>query len=876
MFKLLTALLLLTVTAADHAEAAPARVAIGVLVRDGEYNTIEHWAPTADYLSKQIPERRFVIIPLGLDGMHRAARYNELDFILTNPGQYAELQARYGITALVTMQNAWRDRLYSVSGAVIITQADRQDIAWMSQLKGKSFMAVSRDAFEGFQLAWWELKAHNIDPFHDFSNLIFSGLPPEEIVYAVRNRSVDAGTVRTGVLERMAKEGKINLKAFRILHPHVTPEYSFARSTELYPEWAFATSPTTLVKLSQRVANALRTMPEDHPAALAGGYAGWIAPLDYQPVHELLKDLRLSPYEDEDKVTIAEIIHQYRSWVIACIAFLLLSGVLAMYMLRMNQRLKLSKQALRRSDGALRALHDITSQHNLSFEGKVQALLALGCEQFGMPIGILSRVEGENYEIVEVVPSEGPIPKGSVFPLGYTYCVKTLKSDVPVSFEHAAESEWCTHPAYDQCKLEAYLGIRLVVEGAVYGTLNFLSAEPRTVLFTNSDKEILKLMAQWQRSEIERQRASAQYRKLSSALEQTADSVVITNRDGVIEYVNSAFLQFTGYTREEVSGKTPGVLKSGKHSEQFYQQLWQTILQGETFHDTIINRHKNGSLYYEEKTITPLKDANGNIVHFVATGKDMTKRRLAEEHLRQQHEQLAHACRVSAMGEMTTALAHELNQPLAAIVNYAQGGLLRLRAGELNSNELLTALEHIAAQGKLSGEIIRRLREFLRTGKSLRTRSDINHIVREAADLVSSEVRRKEITLRLELCNNMPPVLADTIQIKQVLMNLVHNAIEAIDAANWPRREVVIRTSRAPNNGVEVSVQDTGPGLPAEKGETIFEAFFTTKPGGMGMGLCISRSIIDTHGDQLQAMPNPDGGTIFRFALPAAEGGTLQ
>jgi PAS domain S-box-containing protein len=384
-------------------------------------------------------------------------------------------------------------------------------------------------------------------------------------------------------------------------------------------------------------------------------------------------------------------------------------------------------------------------------------------------------------------------------------------------------------------------------------------------------------MAQWQASEIERQRAEAQRRKLSSALEQTADSVVITNRDGVIEYVNSAFQQMTGYTREEISGKTAGILKSGKHGEQFYRQLWQTILQGETYNETIINRRKNGSLYYEEKTITPLKDASGGIAHFVATGKDMTKRRLAEERLRQQQTQLAHACRFSAMGEMSTALAHELNQPLTAIVNYAQGCLLRLHAGEVSRIDLLTALEHIAVQGKLSGEIIRRLRDFLRTGKSsLRTRSDINDIVREAAELAGLEARRKEITLRLELSNDLPPVSVDTIQIEQVLLNLVHNAIEAIDAAQWPRREVVIRTSRDPNNGVEVSVHDTGPGLPEGKGETIFEAFFTTKSGGMGMGLCISRSIIETHGDQLQAMPNPNGGAIFRFALPAVEGGVLQ
>jgi len=169
------------------------------------------------------------------------------------------------------------------------------------------------------------------------------------------------------------------------------------------------------------------------------------------------------------------------------------------------------------------------------------------------------------------------------------------------------------------------------------------------------------------------------------------------------------------------------------------------------------------------------------------------------------------------------------------------------------------------------------LRDFLRAGKtSRRVRADLNSIVKEAADLVSFEARRKEITLQLELGNELPTVRADPIQIEQVLLNLVRNAIEAIDGTKCARREVVIRTRRSSDNRAEVSVQDTGPGIPEGEGETIFEPFVTTKPDGMGMGLSISRSIIDTHDAELESVPNPEGGSIFRFMLPAAEGGGLQ
>jgi PAS domain S-box-containing protein len=586
-----------------------------------------------------------------------------------------------------------------------------------------------------------------------------------------------------------------------------------------------------------------------------------------------------------DKIPFVEVVKHYAYWLIAVVVLLLLLVGSTVYVLRLNRRLKQSKrsleseiserrqaeQALRQSEGALHTLHDLNSLFTLPFEGKIQALLALGCKQFGMPVGILSKVEGDQYEVVEVVTPGDTIAKGMIFPVSQTYCCKTLREEEPVGFENAAASEWATHPAYRAHKLEAYFGIRIEVDGGVYGTLNFVSPAPRRQAFNDGDREILKLMAQWVVTEIQRQRAEAHILKLSGALEHTADAVAIVSREGIVEYVNPAFERITGYTREEAIGNSLNLLRSGEHGVEFYQRLWQTILRGECFHDTFINRRKNGTLYHEEKTITPLKDAHGNVLHFVSTGKDVTQRRLAEEKARYHQAELAHVCRVSAMGEMAAALAHELNQPLAAIVNYAQGGLYRLRAGDARLAELRFALEHITALGSQSGEIIRRTRGFLRKGEAQRTRVDINGIVRDTVELANLEARQKVVTLRLKLASGLPPVSADMIQIEQVVLNLVHNAIEAINAARTPQREVTIQTARSPSNGVDVTVSDTGPGLPAGNAECVFEPFFTTKPDGMGMGLSISRSIIETYGEQLRAIANPEGGATFYFSLPAAE-----
>lgn len=578
------------------------------------------------------------------------------------------------------------------------------------------------------------------------------------------------------------------------------------------------------------------------------------------------------------RIPFVEAVRHHVYWVTAALVLLLLLAGSTAYVLWHNRRLKKSRRSLeseiserRQAEQTLHALHDLNSLFTLPFEGKIQALLALGCKQFGMPVGILSRVEGDRHEVVEIVTPGDTIGKGMVFPVSQSYCCRTLREEEPVGFENAAASEWATDPACRAHKLEAYFGIRIEVDGVVYGTLNYLSPEPRRQAFNEGDKEILKLMAQWVVTEIQRQRAEAHIRKLSGALEHSADVVAIVNCKGIVEYVNPAFEHITGYTREEAIGSNMNLLRSGQHGMEFYQRMWQTILQGESFRDTFINRRKDGALYYEEKTITPLKDARGNVLHYISTGKDVTQRRLAEEKARHHQAELAHVCRVSAVGEMAAAIAHELNQPLAAIVNYAQGGLHRLRTGDAGLAELQYALEHIAVLGSQSGEIIRRTRGFLRKGDPQRTRADINGIVQDSVELANLEARQKAVTLRLKLASELPPVSADVIQIEQVVLNLVHNAIQAIDAACTPQREVTIRTARSPSSGVDVMVSDTGPGLPVGDAERVFEPFFTTKPDGMGMGLCISRSIIETYGEQLRAMTNPEGGATFYFSLPAIE-----
>lgn len=376
------------------------------------------------------------------------------------------------------------------------------------------------------------------------------------------------------------------------------------------------------------------------------------------------------------------------------------------------------------------------------------------------------------------------------------------------------------------------------------------------------------------RAYIEHQeRLQAQLRRLAAAMDQTTDAVLITDAAGRIEYINRGYEQMSGFTRDEVIGRAPSILKSGLHDAGFYEKLWETLLAGEPFRGVFINRRKDGSLYYEEKTIAPVRDETDTVVAFVSTGKDISERRRSEELARQQEARLARIERLSTIGELSTALAHELNQPLAAIANYANGSLRRLAAGDLVPEQLRTPLEEIARLAHRAGQTIGRMREFGRDRHARRQSTDLNQVVRDATELASPAARHAQVALRFELAEELPSVVVDDLQLQQVVLNLVRNAIEAVEHADCVQREVTVASRLAEDGWVEVAVSDTGPGLGETEIERLLDRFFVARDGneGLGIGLAISRTIVEDHGGYLRVENVAGGGAVFSFVLPAAD-----
>ena len=366
----------------------------------------------------------------------------------------------------------------------------------------------------------------------------------------------------------------------------------------------------------------------------------------------------------------------------------------------------------------------------------------------------------------------------------------------------------------------------------------------------------------------------AQYAFRRAMEDSMLTGIVVKDLTGRVTYVNPAFCRMTGFSREQQIGALPlyvGEAEDGMASSKHAEEQRDDALRASDGGIELRYRCVNGDLLSVLVHEAPLIDANGRMSGRMASVLDVTERRRAQDLAREQSEKLQVTARLVAVGEMASTLAHELNQPLSVITSFVTGALNRLQAGKLRTEDLRPGLaKQPPARRSARARIVQRVHEFVRRREPRRDECDINRVTETALSFLETEARHSGIRIHLDATPGMYALHADGVLLEQVVFNLAKNGIEAMAGTVLERRELRVRVA-SDGCTVTVSISDHGCGIPSAVVPRLFTPFFTTKDGGMGMGLNICRSIIEFHSGNLWFEPNVDGGSTFRFSLPLSE-----
>jgi PAS domain S-box-containing protein len=377
--------------------------------------------------------------------------------------------------------------------------------------------------------------------------------------------------------------------------------------------------------------------------------------------------------------------------------------------------------------------------------------------------------------------------------------------------------------------------------------------------------EAIRAAQRRQQLEQSLRRSEGQFRSL---VEATSDWVWEVDQHAVYTYASPKVLELLGYEPSEVVGRTPFDLMPPNEAERVAGIFGPIAAARKPFQDLEnVNRHKDGRLVVLETSGVPLFDERGEFCGYRGIDRDVTCRKEMEEQMRRQQVELAHVARLSTMGELVAGISHEINQPLYAIQNFAAACQAAIQT---DPERVRSWLQQIREQARRAGDILARLRGFARKRPPQRSALDPGEMIREAVALLAPDARQRQVRVELNLNGELPPVFADRTEVQQVLVNLLRNALEALEQVSVESRRATIGASVQPE-WVLFTVSDSGPGLPALPPSQLFETFFTTKPSGLGMGLSIARSLVEGAGGRLWAETVAPGGACFSFTLPQAE-----
>jgi len=863
--------------AAEKPAVGLQKIKIGVLANRNAANCLQRWQPVAEYLNDNFFGKNFEIVPLSFDKIESVVAAEKVDFILVNPAIYIDLEIKYKVSRILTLVQKQSGKYYTEFGGVLFYLADRGHLTKIESVKGHSVTAVSPTSLGGWLAVLYEFKGKDFSVERDLTGLTFTG-SHNKVVYDVLNGKCDFGVVRTGVLEGMSQAGLIDINKLAVIHDHGGGKnhLPLIHSTRAYPEWPLAKLAHTNTYLANRVSIVLLAMQVIDEAAVKADIGGFTTPLNYYPVRKLLQALKLPPFEHQGEVSFMQVLRQYYHYIVAMMIMLCLVLVTIITLSIVYNRVSILQEEQKKT---------ITKLHRAEADAQARNYMAQELlNAIPLPVFYLdgeSNFRGCNYAFEDLSGFSKDELRGKS---GVDFKVAggmSIISDADKellrecglnSREFVVDrgGEVTEH----ELRLSVYCDTRQLPAGLI-GVINDLTVH----------KQMAKRMAQ-----------------LSAVVEQAAESIVVTDPEGNIQYVNPAFEKITGYSMAEAWGQNPRVLKSGRQDESYYRKLWETLARGKTWRGVFVNKRKDGSLFDESAVIFPIRNDDNEIISLAAVKRDITKEKAMQSQLRTTQ-------RLEAVGQLAAGVAHELNTPIGfvasnfeSITGYIKNfvELIELyrktvtelagqlpeagpaaleRTAELEEDLqlefILEDLDDLFSESQDGFErissIITKLREFSRIDQMDAKESfNFNRAIETTMVVARNEYKYSaEIELNLE--PELPDVMASGGEINQVVLNLIVNAAQAIKEQERSELGKIEITTEFDADWVRCRIADDGPGIKPENIERIFDPFFTTKPvgKGTGLGLNISYDIITKkHHGSLVVESSLGVGTTFFIALP--------
>jgi len=588
-------LLLFTSPSLAQIPASNKSIKIGVLAYRSKESTLKRWQPLEQFFHHYIPERHFIVEALAYDELDDAVQQKKVDFILTNPGHYIQLKANYYLSSpLASLIKNTANHSLSQFAGVIFTLASRHDINQLSDLKTLRIAATKTASLGGYQMQSYALHEANLSTPKN-NQLHLTGMPHDKVVNAVLNGKADVGFIRSGVLESLQQQQKLDLTRLKIINQQQHPTFPLIHSTRLYPEWPFAALSHVDSKLARHFAAALLLLHE-HPVKDKLHIKGFDIPTDYLPVENVLRTLRFPPFDKAPNFTLKDIWQRYSLYISTLLILVACILLLSLFLMRLIKRLKHKNQEI----------SDSSAKH-------IALLSSLSEGVYGI----------DNQGIcIFVNPAALKL-------LGYSHS-ELLGSSICQIFLQKPD-EAIANPIQETLvdgKTRHFEDIFQREDGSSFPVqLNIVSL-PSTPNHTQKAVITFKDMS------LEK-KILEHNQMLITALEASQTGIIITSPQASIEWVNPAFELLTGYTKSEAIGHTPShLLSSGKQNQYFYDTLWSTVLSGKPWKGELVNRRKDGSLYDEELYISPVINNKGEIKHFLAVKNDITERKRIENKLK--------------------------------------------------------------------------------------------------------------------------------------------------------------------------------------------------------------------------------------------------